>query len=42
MMEPTFLEQYLFVCNFKSAYEADMPGTSKLVLCKKVHIGPLN
>ena len=27
MMEPTFFAQYQFVCNIKSTYQVDMPGT---------------
>ena len=27
MMVPTFFEQYQFVCNIKSTYQVDMPGT---------------
>ena len=30
MMEPTFLAQSLFVCNIKSTYQVDMPGTKNL------------
>ena len=27
MMVPTFFAQYQFVCNIKSTYQVDMPGT---------------
>ena len=30
MTEPTFFAQYQFVCNIKSTYQVDMPGTKNL------------
>ena len=30
MMEPTFFAQYQFVCNIKSTYQVDTPGTKNL------------